>query len=80
MNRLAAGGVDRDGHPPGFAKALIRTALRLIEVNPLLIGGFPAGIVMLATKRHQRLGDPRAGTCVARKADLGARPNDAPAS
>ncbi len=59
--------IDRNGRAPGFAKALVRTVLRLIEVNPLLIGGLPAGIALLVTKRHQRLGDLLAGTYVVRK-------------
>ena len=59
--------IDRNGRAPGFAKALVRTVLRLIEVNLLLIGGLPAGIALLVTKRHQRLGDLLAGTYVVRK-------------
>ena len=59
--------IDRNGRAPGFAKALTRTVLRLIEVNPLLIGGLPAGIALLMTTRHQRLGDLLAGTYVVRK-------------
>ncbi len=59
--------IDRNGRAPGFAKALMRTVLRLIEVNPLLIGGLPAGIALLMTTRHQRLGDLLAGTYVVRK-------------
>ena len=59
--------IDRNGRAPGFARALVRTLLRLIEVNPLLIGGLPAGIALLVTKRHQRMGDLLAGTYVVRK-------------
>jgi uncharacterized RDD family membrane protein YckC len=59
--------IDRDGRAPGFAKAIARTVLRLVEVNPLLIGGLPAGIALLVTKRHQRMGDLLAGTYVVRK-------------
>jgi uncharacterized RDD family membrane protein YckC len=59
--------IDRDGRAPGFTKAIARTLLRLIEVNPLLIGGLPAGIALLVTKRHQRMGDLLAGTYVVRK-------------
>src|ERR1700692_2447293 len=36
--------VDKDGHAPGILKAVVRTVLRLAEVNPLLLGGVPAGI------------------------------------
>ena len=44
--------------------AAIRTACRLIEVDPILLGGLPAGIVILTTSRRQRLGDLLAGTVV----------------
>jgi uncharacterized RDD family membrane protein YckC len=56
--------VDKSGRPPGVAKAIVRTLLRLLEVNPFLLGGIPAGIAVLATKRKQRLGDLAAGTYV----------------
>jgi uncharacterized RDD family membrane protein YckC len=56
--------VDKSGRPPGAVKAIVRTLLRLLEVNPLLLGGIPAGIAVLATKRKQRLGDMAAGTYV----------------
>jgi uncharacterized RDD family membrane protein YckC len=44
--------------------AMIRTLLRIIEVNPILLGALPAGIMLLVTKRRQRLGDLLAGTVV----------------
>lgn len=53
-----------DGSPCGWKAALIRTALRIFEVNPLLLGGLPAGLVVIATERKQRLGDLLAGTVV----------------
>jgi uncharacterized RDD family membrane protein YckC len=56
--------VDKSGRPPGAVKAIVRTLLRLLEVNPLLLGGIPAGIAVAATKRKQRLGDMAAGTYV----------------
>ncbi len=62
--------VDRDGRAPGMLKAVTRTLLRVVEVDPLLIGGLPAGIALLATKRHQRVGDLFAGTYVVRRKDL----------
>jgi uncharacterized RDD family membrane protein YckC len=68
--------IDRSGQAPGFAKALVRTVLRLIEVNPFLVGGLPAGLVLLLTRRRQRLGDRLAGTYVVRLRDL--KQNDAP--
>lgn len=57
-----------------IAAAGIRTVARIIEVDPLLFGGIPAGIVILSTKRKQRLGDILAGTVVVSKdADREAR-------
>ena len=53
-----------DGSPCDWPGALIRSGLRIIEVNPLLLGGLPAGIVIIATSRKQRIGDILAGTIV----------------
>ena len=53
-----------DGSPCDWKAALIRGALRIIEVNPLLFGGLPAGLAVISTKRHQRIGDLLAGTLV----------------
>lgn len=62
--------VDATGHRPGIHRVLIRTVLRLIEVNPIAAGGLPAGLFVLFTKNRQRLGDILAGTYVLRLADL----------
>jgi uncharacterized RDD family membrane protein YckC len=43
--------VDKNGRSPGIGRALLRTLLRLFEVNPLLIGGIPAAIAVMCTKR-----------------------------
>ena len=64
--------VDGDGNVPGLGRAMRRTLLRLIEVNPVLLGGVPAGIVLLCSKRHQRLGDMWAGTYVLTNDELAA--------
>ncbi|MFT3727074.1 MAG: RDD family protein [Terricaulis sp.] len=56
--------VDKDGRMPGLGRAIARTLLRLIEVNPFLAGGIPAGIAVLCTKRKRRLGDLAADTYV----------------
>ncbi len=61
---------DTEGRVPGARRALVRTLLRLIEVNPLLLGGVPAGLVANYTKWHQRLGDLLAGTYVLRLQDI----------
>lgn len=55
-----------DGTRAGFREALVRTLLRIVEVNPLLFGGLPAGLSIAFTKRRQRLGDILAGTAVVR--------------
>lgn len=62
--------VDEFGLKPGFYRAIIRTLLRLIEVNPLLAGGAPAGLVAMFTKTHQRVGDMIARTFVIKTQDL----------
>jgi uncharacterized RDD family membrane protein YckC len=48
----------------------VRTLWRILEVNPLICGLFPAGIAVNCTARHQRLGDIMAGTLVVRKSQL----------
>jgi len=53
-----------DGSRCDWKAALIRSALRLVEVNPLLLGGLPAGLVIVASERKQRIGDLLAGTLV----------------
>lgn len=59
--------VSFDGHRCGWRAALVRTLLRALEANPLLLGGVPAGLTILASKRNQRLGDLSAGTLVVSK-------------
>lgn len=56
--------VGADGRRCGWSAALVRTLLRVLEANPLLFGGVPAGVAVLASKRNQRLGDLAAGTLV----------------
>lgn len=55
-----------DGSPCDWTAALIRGALRLVEVNPILLGGLPAGLAIIASARKQRIGDMLAGTLVVR--------------
>lgn len=52
------------GAPCSAWQALVRTILRLFEVNPLLLGGLPAGVVILASRKRQCLGDMLARTVV----------------
>ncbi|HEY9434203.1 MAG TPA: RDD family protein [Blastocatellia bacterium] len=53
-----------DGSRCTLRSAMLRTLLRVIEVNPILLGALPAGIMLLVTKRKQRLGDLLSGTVV----------------
>lgn len=62
--------VDRKGSISGVGKATIRTLTRILEVNPFLAGGIPAGLVAGFSKSHQRLGDMAAGTFVLKTSDL----------
>jgi len=55
-----------DGSPCDWKAALIRGALRPVEVNPILLGGLPAGLAIIASARKQRIGDMLAGTLVVR--------------
>lgn len=53
-----------DGRRCGALAALIRTLVRLIEANPVFLGGLPAAIIIRFSDRHRRLGDSLAGTVV----------------
>jgi|SRR5581483_10520150 len=56
-----------DGSRCDLKAAIIRTALRALEADPLLLGGIPAGIAILSSERKPRLGDKLAGTVVVGK-------------
>jgi uncharacterized RDD family membrane protein YckC len=56
--------VDKDGRRANFTQVIIRTALRLVEVNPFFLGGIPAGVALLCTECKQRIGDLAAATYV----------------
>jgi uncharacterized RDD family membrane protein YckC len=58
------------GNPPGFRRAVVRSALRILEVNPILLAGVPAGIVAERSEFKQRIGDKLAGTFVVKYRDL----------
>jgi len=62
--------VNAAGGRPSIGQAVVRTLFRLIEVNPILAGGIPAGIAVVASRHKQRLGDMVAGTYVLRDRDL----------
>jgi uncharacterized RDD family membrane protein YckC len=55
-----------DGRRASFLQIGIRTLFRVLEANPLLLGFLPAGLFVLFTRRHVRLGDWLAGTVVIR--------------
>lgn len=61
--------VNEAGQRPSFLQVIMRTLFRLIEVNPLLAGGLPAGIAVIVSRGKQRLGDMAAGTYVLRDSD-----------
>jgi uncharacterized RDD family membrane protein YckC len=56
-----------DGSIAGWSEALLRSGLRLVEVNPVLLGALPAALTVAWSKRKQRLGDMLAGTLVIRQ-------------
>jgi uncharacterized RDD family membrane protein YckC len=62
--------VKEDGSAPGYWKALVRMLLRLVEVNPIVAGGIPAGIIVALSQHRQRLGDMLAGTYVLNAVDV----------
>jgi uncharacterized RDD family membrane protein YckC len=53
-----------DGSRCDWKASFIRGGLRIVEVNPLLLGGIPAGIAVMASSRRQRIGDMLARTLV----------------
>jgi uncharacterized RDD family membrane protein YckC len=59
-----------NGEPPGFRRAVVRSVLRILEVNPVLLAGVPAGLVAERSEFKQRLGDKLAGTFVVKYRDL----------
>jgi len=53
-----------DGGRSNTKQILIRTIARIIEANPILLGGIPAGIAIFSSTEKQRIGDILAGTVV----------------
>ncbi|MEO8432506.1 MAG: RDD family protein [Acidobacteriota bacterium] len=53
-----------DGGRPSWTEAAWRTVLRILEVNPLLLGAIPAALIGTWSQRKQRLGDMVAHTVV----------------
>lgn len=56
--------VRTDGSRATVRDAAIRTAFRVLEVNPACLGAIPAAVCILRSKHHQRFGDKAAGTIV----------------
>lgn len=54
----------RVGQKPSPLPSTVRRPFRLIEVNPILAGGAPAGIAVIASRHKQRLADMAARTYV----------------
>ncbi len=71
LGKLVSGTVvvDHGGSVPSIGKVVVRTLLRLFEVNPFLAGGIPAGLIANFSKTHQRLGDMAADTYVILRRD-----------
>jgi uncharacterized RDD family membrane protein YckC len=62
--------VDLQGKRIGWAPAFWRTILRVLEVNPIVLGAIPGAIILARSKRRQRLGDMIGKTVVVHKSDL----------
>ena len=61
-----------DGRPADWTTVLVRTLFRILEVNPVLLGAIPAGIVLITSEHKQRLGDIFADSVVVPdKSDVG---------
>ncbi len=62
--------VGDDGRRCGFGKAFLQSLTRLVETNPVFLGGLPAAVLITFTPRRRRLGDFLASTLVVRTSDL----------
>jgi len=72
VGKLVTGTVVVDGHGefPRLGQVVIRTLFRVLEVNPILAGGIPAGLIAAMSKYKQRMGDKAAQTFVVVARDL----------
>ncbi len=59
-----------DGTRASLKGHLIRTIARVLEANPILLGGIPAGIAIISSAKKQRIGDSLAGTVVVSRHDV----------
>lgn len=56
--------VRQDRSVPSIGKALLRNVIKLLELSLLMLGGIVSTILILVTRKKQRLGDMAAGTFV----------------
>jgi len=63
--------VDFHGGRCSIKQTIIRTAFRLIEVNPFLLGALPAAIRIIWSRHKQRFGDRVARTMVVFSRNVG---------
>jgi uncharacterized RDD family membrane protein YckC len=56
--------VQTNGQPCTWWQVFIRTGFRFLEVNPIFLGGLPAALCIVFSKRHQRFGDKLGRTLV----------------
>jgi uncharacterized RDD family membrane protein YckC len=61
----------KDGDRITAWQSLVRTLFRAVEVNPFLLGAFPAAICIIFSKQRQRIGDMAGGTVVVLAASSG---------
>jgi len=59
--------VRMNGEPLSWTDATVRSLLRLVEVNPFLLGALPGALTVMFSTRKQRIGDMLAKTLVVRK-------------
>jgi len=62
---------DEQGHPCGFLRVAVRNLLRLVEMFPVF-DLLPSLVLILLTRKRQRLGDLLAGTLVIEQGNVGA--------
>jgi uncharacterized RDD family membrane protein YckC len=62
--------VGYDGRRCTWRQAWTRTWMRILEVNPLLLGAIPAGLKIVFSPYHQRYGDILARTLVVPRSSL----------
>lgn len=59
-----------DGSPCSVWSIFVRTATRIIEANPIFMGGLPAALIVRYSEKKQRLGDMLADTVVVNREEV----------